>query len=273
MSRNASQTFSPMSDLQAHTDVIHHRRDAPAKPKATPVKSLFTTDPLPQSREKRQTPLPKRRKPAVPTKPAFSFNPKDSTIPSGRQDLPLSLPIYPRPPASEYPTNSLDEPHAAPFSNHEPRDPSYDARKRPRIFAECSSIGQPIPSYPVSPSTDVNDTSSAESYDSSHTSSSSPDLSDQSHTYLPELPFPMRDYRDQEQAHPQMYSYNNATYVEPTIVHRESYGHEMDRCEDRPGQGYPIPYADVASASARLAPQSILVYSDNDSLPYLLRKY
>ncbi|KAF9230704.1 hypothetical protein BU15DRAFT_68977 [Melanogaster broomeanus] len=274
MSRNTSQTFSPMTDLQAPMDVPYHRRDTSTKPKAMPVKPPFTTDPLPQAREKRQPAQPlKKRKRAEPTTPLLSFDPRRSAIPSGRQDPPLAPTTYSGPPTSEYSTRSFDEPQTAPFSDHEPRDPSYelqhgcDAHKRPRIFAQCPPIGQPLSSYPATPSTDINDMNSgpAEFYDSpvSHTSSSSPAQSDQSHTYPPD--FPVGDYPRQVQAPSQMYLNNNAAYVQPTVVHQDSYGYVMDPCEDRPGQGYPVQYPDSTYANARLPPHQIPAYPENGS--------
>ncbi|KAF9222688.1 hypothetical protein BS17DRAFT_783250 [Gyrodon lividus] len=275
----AHQIPSPINDLQAHvTDGIYHRREASVKTKA--MKPLLTREPLPQDREKKQVAPPqKKRKRAQPTRPALSFHPRSNAIPSGRQDTPLSPPVISRPSASESSTSSVDEPQTAPFSDHETRDQSYDpqhghdAHKRPRIFPGCFSIGQPTPSYPATPSTDMNDMNSVPSdfYDSpvSYTSSSSPALSDQSHTGVPEFAaVQVADYTHQAQAHSQMYPYDSQVYVQPSVVRHECYGYAMDSCEDRPGQGYPMQYFDHASSYARAEPHNIPAYTDNTSYPY-----
>ncbi|KAF8840510.1 hypothetical protein BDN67DRAFT_1069242 [Paxillus ammoniavirescens] len=247
MSR-AHQIPSPMNNLQGSVaDATYHRRDVPAKSRS--MKPLLTHEPLPhaQDRAKKQPAQPaKKRKRAEPTKPPLSFPPRDSSVPSGKQGPPLSSPTFPRPSASESPTSSFDEPQTIPLSDHEihdqPCDPQHghDAHKRPRIFAGSPSIGQPTPSYPLNPITDMNDMISApDFYDSpvSCTSSSSPALSDQSPTGAPELgAVQVADYI--QQAHTQMY-HDSHLYTQPTVAHHDTYGYAIE--------GYAVQYIDPDS--------------------------
>ncbi|KIK98348.1 hypothetical protein PAXRUDRAFT_823954 [Paxillus rubicundulus Ve08.2h10] len=265
MSR-ARQIPSPMNNLQGSVaDPTCHRRDVPVKPRSMPVKPLLTHKPLPQAqdRAKKQTAQPvKRRKRPEPTKSPFSFDPKEGRLPSGKQSPPLSLPTFPRPPASDSSTSSFDEPRTTPLSGQESRDQPYDphyecdAHKRPRLFAECPSIGQPTTSCPPTPCTDMDDMNSAqpEFYDSpvSCTSSSSPAPSDQSPTgAAPEFgAVQVAEYT--RQIHTQMYPYDNHPYTQPTVAHYDSYSYAMDPCDDRLGQGYPMQF--IGAVYPRAAP-------------------
>ena len=136
----------------------------------------------------------------------------------------------------------------APFTDREVHDQfydGYDAQTRPRIFSGC-----PPSSYPATSCTDMNDISSGplDLYDSP-TSSSSPDLSDQSHCAA-DFPAPPIDYGHQVQPAVLTYAYNSQAYVQQPVVHQDPYNYPMDPCPERPPQGFPVQYLDAAHIRA-----------------------
>ncbi|KAG8213647.1 hypothetical protein J3R82DRAFT_10337 [Butyriboletus roseoflavus] len=260
---------SPIRDFPvSHISGAHHRRDAPPRPKDS-IKPLLTHEPLPNDREKKPAARPqKKRKPVIPTKPVFTFDPKCGRIPSGRQDPPMSPPLSSRPSASESSTStsSYDEQQMTPFADREIHDPfydGYDAQKRPRIFSGC-----PPSSYPATACTDMNDISlvAPDFYDSP-TSSSSPDLSDQSHCAA-EFSASTVDYVHHWQVQPavQMNPYGNQAYVPQPVVQQDTYSYSMNLCPDRPPQSLPVQY--LEAAHSRAAPHGILTYPESNGYSY-----
>jgi hypothetical protein len=236
------------------------------KPKG--MKPLLTCEPLPDDREKKPAAQPaKKRKRVIPATPALSFDPKRNHVPSGRQEPPVPSPIFPRPSASESPTISYDEQRTTYFADREIQDPfynGYDAQKRSRICSEYSSTEYSTSAYSDTPSTDVNDTSSAlpDFYDSpaSHTSSSSPAPSDPS-PCTAECTVHVIDGQP-------MYSYS-PVYVQQPVLYQDPYSYPMGPCPDRHAQGNPVQYSDPAYS--RPVPHGIPAYPENTSYAY--RRY
>ncbi|KAF8556114.1 hypothetical protein OG21DRAFT_1495783 [Imleria badia] len=259
-------SFDPMNGLQAtHIDAIQNRNAAPKKES----RPLFITTPLPSFREKKAAPLPKKkRKRAEPTTPAFSFDPKRSVVPSGKQD-PVSSSVHSRPSTSESSASSQDEPQTTPFSDHETYDQLYnahDAQKRPRIFPGCSSIEPSSSFYSDTPCTDI---SPPDFQDSpvSYTSSSSPAPSDQS-PHAAEFGVQVVDYALQVQS---MYPYGVQGYVQQPVAHPDPYSYSMDPCPDPLAQGHPGQHSDAPYG--RPVPHGIPAYPDINGYPYPPRKY
>lgn len=254
--------------------VLNSRSNIVLPQKLKEMKPLLTREPLPHDREKKPVAQPpKKRKRFVPTKPALTFDPKRNHIPSGRQDPPVSPPLFSRPSASESSASisSYDEQQMTPLVDREIHDQFYggfDAQKRPRIFSGCTSNEHPPSSYPATPCTDMmNDMSSAlpDLYDSP-TSSSSPAPSDQSHCPADFTSQVINDYPRQVQPPLPMNPYDSQIYIQQPVVRQDSYGYPADSCPDRPPQGYPAQYIDAAYG--RAGPHGIPAYPENNGYAY-----
>ena len=238
------------------------------KPKG--MKPLLTCEPLPDNREKKpaaKPPKPRRR--VIPPTPAFTFDPKCGRVPTGRQEPPVSAPIFPRPSASESPTMSYDEQRTTHYADRENQDRfrnGCDAQTRSRIFPEYSSIEHSSSAYSDTPSTDVNDMGSGppDFYDSpvSHTSSSSPDPSDPS-PCAAECAVRIIDHT---------YPYGEI-YVQAPVLHQDPYNYSMRPCPDRPAHGNPVQYSDPAYSGPAPNGIPISAYPDNTGYPYQSHRY
>ncbi|OJA09206.1 hypothetical protein AZE42_00686 [Rhizopogon vesiculosus] len=152
-----SQKFSSSSDSSASPTPPggHSPQHTANRPESkAELKPLFTQTPLSfAEREKKPSQPPRKRRKQEPKTPALTFNPLQSTIPSGRQESPAQTPVFHR--GQPTPTSTTDE-----FSDLFPEGvdnysafgavvPSHaTTSKRPR--APSGSDESPQPSgYPV----------------------------------------------------------------------------------------------------------------------------
>lgn len=161
------------------TEGARHRRESCTR--SNEPRPLFTTAALPLDRKKQPQPQPKKRKRPSPVTPPLNFDPKQSRIRSGRQDVvpptpSLSCMTSPdRSQGDQYEDSSDFTPHnGSPYNAQPPIASDLECHKRPRVFSQTISC---------LPTAGTEMGAAVEPYSPSAHTPSPPAMSNQSPTY------------------------------------------------------------------------------------------